>query len=79
MLKKSLRVIVLTSLSLYLVYCGTYSLFNKHHPSELDCGQVLSKSSDEVIMKHGTNTELYLNIEFSKNGFKSIECEPNYC
>jgi hypothetical protein len=39
-------------------------------------GTVISKSQDEVTIKYGTKTELYLNIQFDNVGFKSIEVEP---
>lgn len=46
------------------------------HLKESQTGTVISKSQDEVTIKYGTQTELYLNIQFDKLGFKSIEVEP---
>jgi hypothetical protein len=36
----------------------------------------MSKSNDEVSIKHGSRTELYLNVEFEKTGFKSVLVDP---
>lgn len=46
------------------------------HDKESQTGTVVSKSADEIIIKYGTQTELYLNVQFDKIGFKSIEVEP---
>lgn len=40
-----------------------------------DCGELISKSTDETIIKYGTKTELYLNVQFEKQGFKSINVD----
>ena len=37
---------------------------------------VVSKSNDEISIKHGVKSVLYLNVQFNKSGFKSIECSP---
>ena len=41
-----------------------------------DCGFIVSRSTDEIVIKHGTRTELYLNVQFDKSGFKSIDVSP---
>lgn len=46
------------------------------HVKESQTGTVISKSQDEVTIKYGTETKLYLNIQFDNLGFKSIEVEP---
>lgn len=75
--KKIIRIITLVPLSLYLIYCCYTLIVNKGQtPTYVDCGRVVSKSTDEIVIKHGTQTELYLNVQFNKNGFRSIECEP---
>lgn len=75
-LKKIIRVIVLTPIACYLLFSVYYFLTHDIHPKYLDCGVVVSKSNDEVAIKHGTRTELYLNVEFEKSGFQSVECSP---
>ena len=75
-LKKIVRLLTLTPLALYLLYCFCHFLLTETYPTYLDCGNVVSKSSDEVAIKHGSRTELYLNIQFEKSGFRSIECNP---
>lgn len=74
--KKTVRIILLIILSSYATYCVYYSLRNEIRPEYKDCGVVVSKSSDEVSMKHGSRTELYLNVEFEKSGFRSVKTNP---
>ena len=74
--KNILRIITLIILSIYIFYCAFTFVFCEISPKYLDCRNVISKSSDEVVIKHGVRTELYLNIQFKKSGFRSIECEP---
>lgn len=75
-IKNIIRILTLLPLSIYLLYCCYHFIANKERPTYLDCGKVVSKSNDEVTIKHGTRTELYLNIQFNKSGFRSIECDP---
>lgn len=75
-LKKILRYIVTIGLMSYGSYCVYYVLVNDMHPEYKDCGVVRSKSNDEVSIKHGSRTELYLNVEFEKTGFKSVLVDP---
>lgn len=40
---------------------------------------MVSKSQEETIIKYGTQTELYLNVQFNKTGFKSVNvCPTDY-
>lgn len=75
--KNLIRIVILVPLAIYLMYCSYHFITHKVNPTYLDCGKIVSKSSDEVAIKYGVITELYLNIEFKKSGFKSIECEPS--
>lgn len=54
----------------------TYSAVNYKHYYYLDCGTIVSKSQDEVVIKYGTETELYLNVQFKKAGFRSVKVNP---
>lgn len=74
--KNIIRVITLLPLFFYLLYCVFYFANNEVTPTYLDCGKVVSKSNDEIVIKHGVKTELYLNVNFNKSGFKSILCTP---
>jgi hypothetical protein len=76
MIKKTIRTMVLVFVTTYLGYCVFHFLSNDVHPTYVDCGKVISKSADEIVIKYGTKSELYLNIQFDKTGFKSIECDP---
>ena len=68
--------IILLLLSIYALYSIYYFITNDMKPTYIDCGIVKSKSYDDIIIKYGTKTELYLNIQFKKTGFKSIKCSP---
>lgn len=70
------RIIILVPIALFLLYCTYFFIENPTHPTYLDCGKVISKSTDEVAIKYGTQTKLFLNVQFEKSGFRSIECEP---
>lgn len=41
-----------------------------------DCGKVVGSSSEDRPIKHGAQTELYLLIQFEKQGFKAQEVGP---
>lgn len=75
-IKNIARVVILLPLSIYLLYCVYYFGDHKIKPTYLDCGRVVSKSSDEVAIKHGANTDLYLNVQFEKSGFRAIKTKP---
>ena len=75
-IKNIIRLIILLPLSIYLLYSVYYFITNDIKPTYIDCGIVKSKSYDDVVIKYGTKTELYLNVQFEKTGFKSIECSP---
>ena len=75
-IKNIIRLIILLLLSIYSLYSVYYFISNDIKPTYIDCGIVKSKSYDDIIIKYGTKTELYLNIQFKKTGFKSIKCSP---
>ena len=75
-IKNIIRLIILLPLSIYLLYSVYYFITNDIKPTYIDCGIVKSKSYDDVVIKYGTKTELYLNVQFEKTGFKSIKCSP---
>lgn len=60
----------------FSIYSTIYFVKTPHIERTSQVGTVISKSQDEVIIKNGSQTELYLNIQFDKVGFKSIEVEP---
>lgn len=74
--KKILQIITLTLLTIYLSFCVFYFIKNDLQPTYLDCGKIVSKSTDEITIKYGVKTELYLNVQFNNSGFRSVECEP---
>ena len=69
-------IVFLSIVGLYALYSIYFSLSNTVHPVYEDCGIIVSKSTDEVAIKRGVSTELYLNINFHKSGFRSIEVGP---
>lgn len=74
--KNIVRIITALAVGIYLSYCVYYFMTNETHPKYKDCGVIVSKSSDEVIIKHGTRTDLYLNIQFEKSEFRSVNVDP---
>ena len=77
-MKKFLRIIFISVAIYPFLFCMFWSIQNrfKLNNEYNDCGRIRSRSADEVTIKHGTRTELYLNIDFDKSGFKSIEVNP---
>lgn len=65
--------IIVGIFSLYSVY---FFFTNPAYPRYEDCGRIESKSTDEVAIKHGVQTELYLNVQFKKTGFKAMNVDP---
>jgi hypothetical protein len=41
-----------------------------------DCGKVVGSSSQDRPLKHGMTTDLYLLIDFEKDGFQAQEVGP---
>lgn len=53
-------------------------IFGKDYTNDKQyCGTVIKKSDEEVTIKHGTRTELYLIVNFNGIGIKSINVETN--
>lgn len=75
-MKEITRITILVPLAIYLIYCSFHFITTEWNPVFLDCGEIVSKYSDEVDMKNGVRTILYLNVDLKKSGFKSIKCEP---
>jgi hypothetical protein len=79
-IKNIVRAVVLIPTLMLVFYCVHYSI--KHSilkpmlTTYKDCGIIKSKGNDEVSIKHRTRTDLYLNVQFDKTGFKSILVEP---
>ena len=75
-MKINIKNIIRLIICIYSLYSIYYFITNDIKPTYIDCGIVKSKSHDDIIIKYGTETELYLNIQFKKTGFKSIKCSP---
>ena len=73
LIRKIVRITTLSIVGTYLTFCVYFFLTHPAHPKYLDCGKVVSKSQDEVVIKYGTRTELFLNVQFKKTGFKAVE------
>lgn len=63
-LKESIRLLLLTIIIGYLIYCTALFLIEGLFPKTRECGIVKSKFNEEVSIKHGTKTELYLIMQF---------------
>jgi len=75
-MKRVIKLILASLLGGLMVGSTIYMLTNKSNPTYVDCGVVKSKSADEVAIKHGVTTELYLNIHFKNSGFRAVKVNP---
>ena len=75
-IKKIIQLTTLTISLMYFTYCIFHFIFHEQNPKYLDCGNVISKSSDEITIKYGINTKLYLNIQFNRSEERRVgkEC-----
>lgn len=64
-------------LCIYLIYCMCFCLIHEARPTYLDSGKIISKSADEVHIKHRSRTNLYLNVQFDRTGFISVLVDPS--
>lgn len=60
----------------FLLYSVVFVTCNPITPKYQDCGAVTMKSNDEVAMKYGTRTELYLLVSFDKSGSRAMNVSP---
>lgn len=74
--KNIIRILILIPIGILILYSMWYAVDYNINGSITDCGMVVSRSNDEVPIKHGTLTKLYLNVQFDSVGFRSILCEP---
>lgn len=63
---------ILGTILIYFIFCMVLSLTNERFPKETQCGKVLKKSYDEVTIKYGSRTDLYLLIDFYNIPTKAI-------
>jgi hypothetical protein len=75
-IKTHIKALLSTIFAIFLIHCIYITLTEKFVKKYDDCGIIKSKSNDEVVIKYGTRTELYLNVQFEKTGFKSVNVEP---
>lgn len=74
--KKIFKATAIVLAAAICAFCAIYFIDNAEPRQVRDCGIVESKSSDEVAIKNGSETQLYLNVRFKNAGFKSILCTP---
>ena len=74
----TLRNVIIFITFLFIGHCIAKYIHNDFEPTitERHCGTIISKSNDEVAIKHGSQTQLFLNIQFDKKGFESVEVDP---
>lgn len=73
---RKIVILIMLFIALFSMYKFVEINITPHYNQYLDCGKIITKSNDEVTIKHDTRTELYLNIQFEKSGFKSIKVSP---
>lgn len=77
MIVETIRKTIIILLIGFCTYCSFEFIYDEFiKKKEIDCGVIISHSSDEISIKHGVSTELYLNIQFEKQGFISKEVSP---
>ena len=71
-LRNMIRIIVLVPLAIFFMYCIYFTLSGERGKTYKDCGTIVSK--EQLIGASGKHltTNVYLNIQFEKSGFKSI-------
>lgn len=74
-LRKILKYSIYIIISIYYLYSGYYVYTHPFHTYTKECGRIISKSNDEVSIKHGSRTDLYLNVQFD-NRFESVLVDP---
>jgi len=74
--KNVVRIVLAIPTLMYAVYSIYYFIVNPLKPTYTDCGILRSKSGQEISIKHGSQTQLYMNIDFKESGFKSVEINP---
>ncbi len=75
-MKNTIRFILRYATYSYLLWSIFIACREFYSPRYTDCGIIESKSTDEVYMKYGSKTELYLNVRFKDTGFLSVKCNP---
>ena len=75
-IKNIVRIIVLTPLTIYLIYSIFFFLTKEKNPTYLDCGKVVSKYTDEYVTKSKIKNQFYLVVDFKQSGHRSIDCNP---
>lgn len=69
-----IRLILVSIILAYLTFCTILFSELGLHPTKRECGIVKSKFNEEISIKHGTKTELYLMMQF-KTFEKAIEVD----
>lgn len=75
-LKFLVKSTIILSIAFFVIKSMYIFTVNKQYNVHTDSGTIISRSTDEVAIKHGSSTELYLNIKFDKSGFRAIKVEP---
>ena len=74
--KTIVRVVTAAIFLLFTAHCAWHIATTEREIKVFACGVVVSKSNDEVSIKYGVKTELYLNINFNNLGFLSKKVPP---
>lgn len=74
-IRKILKYSIYIIISIYYLYSAYYVYKHPFFTYTKECGKIISKSNDEVSIKHGSKTNLYLNVQFD-NRFESVLVDP---
>lgn len=78
-LKKAFSITIVAMLTIWFAGCFVAIIHNMIEEKERNtyCGTITKLFSDEVSVKHGSRTDLYLIINFDNYGQKAVEVDVN--
>lgn len=68
-----LRIVILGWLFVYSIYSIHFAVTNELWIEYQECGTITGASSEETPIKHGTQTQLYLLMQYDHDGFQAQE------
>lgn len=72
-IKQVLKGLLYLIIGITFIITIVYNLNHKFRLYEKDCGTLYMKSYEDIVIKHGTRTELYLIVETKNQGLRSKE------
>lgn len=73
MTKETIKTFLIGVLVVYSIFATHFFVTNDLWIEYKECGTVVGSSSEDRPIKHGTQTELYLLMEYDNDGFQAQE------